>query len=341
MTSRPRVSVVMPVFNGAAYLDAAIRSVLAQTFTAWELLVIDDGSADESATLAAAYGDPRIRLLRNDGNRGLPYTRNRGIEEARGEYLAFLDSDDIALPQRLAVQIDFLDRHPGHVGIGGWVQPIDAAGNLRRHQWRYPGSPEYCRATLFFRQYFNTSTFTARTDALRAVRFSPEVPLAEDYDLFVRLGETASLSNLPVVLTHYRQHASSTTATKRKALANSLERVNLRQLASLGIAATPWELTLHRHIEWLHLPTDRSLLEAAEHWLRRIVSQNDERLVYEPGALRQAAGERWHALCEQGLRQGNPGSLTLFYGSPLWRESRLGTREHGRLLARGARACFA
>ena len=341
MTSRPRVSVVMPVFNGAAYLDAAIRSVLAQTFTAWELLVIDDGSADESAAIAAAHGDPRIRLLRNDGNRGLPYTRNRGMDEARGEYLAFLDSDDIALPQRLAVQIDYLERNPEIVGVGSWVQPIDSAGKPFRHIWKLPGDARFCRATLLFRAYINTSTFTARTADLRKQGFASDIHLAEDYDLYVRLSENHKLLNMPMVLSLCRQHPNSTTATRKSALAKALALVNNRQLTSLGITASPWELTLHRHVEWLHLPTDRSLLEAAEHWLRRIVRQNDERLVYDPAALRQAAGERWHALCEQGLRQGNPGSLALFYGSPLWRESRLGTREHGRLLARGARACIA
>lgn len=340
MSLAPRVSVVMPVYNGAAYLDAAIRSVIGQTFTDWELLVIDDGSTDDSAAIAAAHADPRIRLLRNDGNRGLPYTRNRGIDEARGEYLAFLDADDIALPPRLATQVAFLDKHQDHVGVGGWVQPIDATGTPHRHLWRYPGEAAYCKATLLFRQYFNTSTFTARTLSLREDGFSPEVLLAEDYNLYVRLSDKFSLSNLPQVLTQYRQHAGSTTATRRAALARAIETVNTRQLKALGISPTAEELALHRHIEWLHLATDNTLLMAAEKWLQHIVRQNDERRIYDPAALRHAAGERWHALCEHGLRQGRPGSLASYYASPLWRESRLGITGHGRLLARGARACL-
>jgi glycosyltransferase involved in cell wall biosynthesis len=109
----PRVSIIVIFFNGAAFFDEAIESVLAQTFTDWELLLCDDGSTDESTAKADLWAarDPRIRRLEHEGhaNRGMSATRNLGLTEARGEYVAFLDCDDVWLPEKLSAQVPILD----------------------------------------------------------------------------------------------------------------------------------------------------------------------------------------------------------------------------------------
>jgi len=120
-----KVTIVIPVYNREKYIVAALESVLAQTFTDFELLVIDDGSTDRSVALARSYGDPRMRLVCHTTNLGVAKTRNQGLQLARGEYLAFLDSDDWAYPARLAKQVAFLDHHPDYAAVGAWIEKRD------------------------------------------------------------------------------------------------------------------------------------------------------------------------------------------------------------------------
>ena len=324
----------MPVFNGAAYLAAAMNSVLVQTLQDWELIVIDDGSSDASASIAQAYSAPRIRLLKNPHNLGLPLTRNRGLNEARGNYVAFLDSDDIALPQRLHQQIDFLEANPGIAAVGASVQPINAQGKVTGPDWRSPGDVAYCKARLLFGSYLVTSSFTARAQALQANRFDPAIALAEDFDFYNRLCERHCLVNLPQTLTQYRVHGSNITTTRRQALRESLESINHRQLGELGIQPTARELLIHRHIEWLDMAPSEDMLVEVSAWLLRILSHNQRSAVYDTAALHQAASERWHAVCESALRGGYRPAWLSFYRSPLRAMRALGMVGHAKLAAR-------
>jgi glycosyltransferase involved in cell wall biosynthesis len=119
LSSEPAVSVVMPMYNAAPYVGEAVRSVLGQTFSDFELIVIDDGSKDDSATEVerAAKGDARLRLIRQS-NSGVSVASNKGTELARGEFLARADSDDICLPNRLEKQVGYLREHPDCVAVG-------------------------------------------------------------------------------------------------------------------------------------------------------------------------------------------------------------------------------
>src|SRR5258705_775698 len=108
----PQVSVLLPVWNGERHLAAAIESVLGQSFTDFELLIVDDGSTDGSAALIRRYGDERIRLFENEKNLGVTRSLNLGLAQARGRYVARMDADDLSAPERLARQVAFLDSHP-------------------------------------------------------------------------------------------------------------------------------------------------------------------------------------------------------------------------------------
>jgi glycosyltransferase involved in cell wall biosynthesis len=117
----PKISVVMPVYNGKEYLALAVESILRQTFADFEFIIINDGSTDNSADIAASYEDPRIKLLHNDKNLGLIPSFNRGLENSRGEYIARMDADDIAFPDRFKKQVAFLDDHPDIALCGSWA----------------------------------------------------------------------------------------------------------------------------------------------------------------------------------------------------------------------------
>jgi glycosyltransferase involved in cell wall biosynthesis len=330
----PKVSVVMPVFNGAAYLSAAIDSILAQTLQELELIVIDDGSTDDSAAIACGYADPRVRFLQNPNNLGLPLTRNLGIDAARGNYIAFLDSDDIALPERLQLQVEFLDTNPDIAAVGASAQPINAEGKVIGSVWRCPGDAAYCKAMLLFRAYMITSTFIVRAPVLRHNRFDPSIALAEDFNLYNRLCNQHRLLNLPQALIKFRIHPNSITATRRQAMREAIGGINRRQLAALGVAASDQELRLHRHIEWLDMAPSAGLLAEILAWLLRLIEHNEQRQIYDRTALRQAAASRWHAVCDDALRKGCRPAWPAFYRSPLWRAHAMAMADHLKLAAR-------
>src|SRR5207237_7493623 len=125
MLQAPRVSVLLPVWNGEAFLEQAMESILRQTLSSFELIVIDDGSTDRTAAIADEFAsrDDRVRVLRRP-HEGLSATLNAGIAAARGEYVARMDADDISVPDRLQKQVAYLDAHPGSVALGTWIEVL-------------------------------------------------------------------------------------------------------------------------------------------------------------------------------------------------------------------------
>lgn len=205
MAERPRVSVVMAVRDGAAYLGQAVDSILGQTLRDLELVVVDDGSADTTPELLrrAASADPRMRVLRQEPV-GLVAALNRGCAAAQAPYIARMDADDVAFPDRLARQAEWLDRNPRVALVGSAVMRIDAAGReLKRN---------VCPTTHaeIVRELDRYNCFTHSTVMIRADRFAAaggyrEAYLhAEDHDLWLRMSERDELANLPDPLLYYR-----------------------------------------------------------------------------------------------------------------------------------------
>jgi len=210
----PTVSVVLPVYNGALYVRAAIESILAQTFSDFELIIIDDGSTDTTAQVVTSIQDSRIIFLKQP-NKGLAETLNRGISLARGRYIARHDHDDMSLPTRFEKQVAFLDAHPDYALLGTrstiWVldQPT-----TRGHA--HPSDDALLRFELLFDCPFVHGSVMIRRDALREVGGyttdkSRQPP--EDYELWSRLIRHSKVSNLDEALLIYREVPSSITRT--------------------------------------------------------------------------------------------------------------------------------
>lgn len=125
-----RVSVIMPIYNEEKYLSYAIDSILAQTYTAWELIIVNDASTDRSEEIVKSYSDPRIRYFSYDENKGNPYAQNLGMREARGEYILVLAGDDVAYPNMLESQVEYLDSHPECIHVQGAMDYIDKNGKV-------------------------------------------------------------------------------------------------------------------------------------------------------------------------------------------------------------------
>jgi len=200
----------MPVYNAAPYLDAAIDSILGQTFTDLELVCLDDGSSDDSATILAqaATRDPRVRILpAYGGNRGVIAARNALLAATRGTYTGWMDADDISAPTRFATQIAFLEANEGFVAVGSAITLTDERLHPQKVQTFDPSperqarDPEICCATV-----------VARTDAVRAAGPMRDIfrPGGEDGDWILKLAESGAVTNIAEPLYLYRQHGSST-----------------------------------------------------------------------------------------------------------------------------------
>lgn len=211
----PVVSVIMPVFNTSDYLAQAIESVLSQTLADFELVIVDDGSTDDSMAIAARYvrTDRRVRVIRNP-NKGLSRARNQGVEAARGDFMAALDSDDVALPDRLSLQVAFLVRHPECVVLGGQVDLVDPEGSPIAPMSVCLHHDDIMTQLLQGRgsAIVQPSAMFRRSAVLAAGGYDERLDTAEDLDLYLRLAERGVLANLPHTLLRMRRHPDSLTA---------------------------------------------------------------------------------------------------------------------------------
>ncbi|XGB43807.1 MAG: glycosyltransferase [Nodosilinea sp. LVE1205-7] len=201
----------MTAYNAQRYIALAIESILVQTLTDFELIIIDDGSRDRTAQVVCHYLNRDRRLSFISGqHRGIAAARNELLSRAKGELLAVMDADDIALPERLQLQVDFLANHPEVVCVGSAQQWIDEAG---RYLWVHP-EPQLDRdiqpSLLVGKTCINNSSAMMRREAvIDAGGYDESLAQAEDLDLFLRLGEIGQLANLSDPLIQYRQHANS------------------------------------------------------------------------------------------------------------------------------------
>ena len=209
----PSVSVVMPVRNASNYLKYSIESILEQSFGDFELLIVDDGSADDSAEVLRRYADAdsRIRLTVR-ANAGLVPTLNEMLRAARGEFIARMDADDVALPNRFKDQLDFLRTHPDIVCVGGAYMRIDEKGRrLMRINLKQDHESIQKDALSGNCQLCHPSVMMRRNAVLTAGGYDKRWEYAEDLDLWLRLGEIGRIANLPQVILNYRLHEKSRT----------------------------------------------------------------------------------------------------------------------------------
>lgn len=233
----PIVSVVMPVFNGERYLRPAIDSILAQTWRNFEFLIINDGSTDETTRILheIASTDAHIRVLHGP-RRGLVHSLNEGCAEAAGHYIARMDSDDIAMPERLRLQVDFLNNHPAVALVGSSMAIINDDGNVF-DTWRYPTEPARIKDALLETNCLAHPTIMMRKSAFDAAgRYRNTFLYAEDYDLWLRMSEHYEIANLNEPTLFYRVHDRqiSIRQLKKRTLSTLAAQMSARGRRKLG-----------------------------------------------------------------------------------------------------------
>ena len=204
----PCISVILPVYNGSSYLSQAIESILKQSYDDFELIVIDDGSNDDSLNIIEQFAnnDKRIIVITRR-NKGLVATLNEGISLAKGFWVARMDADDIALPNRLERQLEWIEKTGADI-CGSWVRFFGAGG---RRVWKCYQTDQAIKIDMLFRSPLAHPAVLMRADVAKHFCYRPEFDKAEDYDLWVRLAQAGlKMTNIPEVLLLYRIHSSQT-----------------------------------------------------------------------------------------------------------------------------------
>ena len=240
----PKVSVLLPVYNAAPYLREAVDSILNQTFTDFEFLIIDDGSTDASGEIIETYRDPRIVYVKNERNLGLVGTLNKGIDLAKGEYIARMDADDVSLPERFAKQVGFMDSHP-EVGACGTAYTFFGDSN---HTEVRPADYRRAFTLLASTPCLGHPTALIRKEVLTdyGIRYEGTFEYAADYALWIRLSRISCLCSLPEPLLLYRWHSSNMSKTDES---RTLARAKARILWHELVFGKPLEVSQARYLK--------------------------------------------------------------------------------------------
>jgi len=291
----------MATYNGAKYLKKSLRSILDGSYTNIEILVVDDGSTDDSVAIAKRVNDSRIRIISNQSNSGLVRTRQQIMQEARGTYLAWLDQDDIAYPHRIASQVAFLEKNQ-KVGVcGSWTmhRVHEPSGKewLRKSR-AAPGGHAEIRASTPFICPISFNTATMRVSAFRHydLRFREEYGNTLDYDMWSRAADVMELTNIQEYLGEYRVHPSQTSrgsAADRMLEASwSVQREVLKR--NLGVQIDADSDHVHRRMTLTPrlLVSESDAVEAGT-WLRFLAERNRTIGAYQERAFNNALSRQW------------------------------------------------
>jgi len=237
----PKISVLMPVYNAAEFVREAVESILAQTVQDFELIIVEDGSTDQSGALVEelAARDSRIRIIHNLENQGIVYSLNRGLDECRGEYLVRMDADDVALPHRLETQIAVMESDPGILVLGAAVTYIDRKGNdlglIRRSE--SPRSPLSGNFLLH-------PTVVIRRLALNkyGVHYQERFRYAEDYFLWLQLTRCGKIEVRDTLVVKYRITPSATRMQHLKGVLWATLKVKWAGVFELSLRPTGWDI---------------------------------------------------------------------------------------------------
>lgn len=308
----PMISVIMPVYNEAAYVTEAIRSILNQSYSNFEFLIFDDGSTDQSLEKIKAFKDTRIRIFSYSINQGYVIHLNRGIMESRGKYIARMDADDIAMPDRFERQVAYLEKHPEISILGGWYRNFGS-----QLVQKYPLEHEAIKTTMLTACPVVHPTVMMRRSCLLEHRlfYHPDYLYSEDFELWSRAIHHLKFANLPRVLIQRRIHGNNVSILHNNRQRRQSSSVRRRWIQDL----VNQEQLLHT-IAFLEgkLKIESLLRGDIQTLLQSIKSANLEKKVFQPAFLDAQLNYIYFMNCVNNLIQLEKyltaGSITVFIG---------------------------
>lgn len=248
--TEPLVSVFIPVYNAEKYIAESLESILNQTYDNLEILLVDDGSTDRSVEIIKSYNDPRIRLIQNEKNMGIPYTRNVGLDHANGKYMAIMDSDDISLPDRIEKQVRFLEGNPDIDVVGTFYYKFNEKSS-RKIKLKYT-KPEEIEIVLLFYSPISNPSSMVRLDTVKKhnIRYNLNYFVAQDYGFWADLTKFGGkIAVIPEFLLKYRTGHENITkrsnVKKRERRKQVLRSIHKGLLDYIGIHLSDEELAVY------------------------------------------------------------------------------------------------
>lgn len=233
MSSIPKVSVIMPVYNGGKHLGEAIQSILDQSFRDFELIIINDGSTDNSEQIILGYNDPRIQYVKNNENLRLIKTLNKGLDLARGEFIARMDQDDIANPERFTKQVSIFENNHDVGVCGTWFTFF--GDQKERTVIQHPQTHDAIKIHLLGHSTLGHPTVMMRKSAIKNLRYDEQYQAAEDYEFWVRLSTITKMYNIPESLLDYRMHTTNMTVLEDSTQSKTSDKIRTDQLRRLDV----------------------------------------------------------------------------------------------------------
>ena len=311
MDKKPLVTIVMSVYNGEQFLREAIDSMLGQTFSDFDFLIINDASTDNSVKIINEYDDQRIKLIHNKQNIGLTKSLNKGLKLAQGRYIARMDADDISLPTRLEKQVDYMESH-SEVGLcGGWFQIIEGPFIKK------PETHEEIAVRMLRRNPFGHSTVMMRKSVLEnhSLTYDETLVSSQDYDFWSRMINYTKAYNIPEVLVKYRVHNKQISASKRNEQLKNETKIKKAILKKLLPDTSDYEVQIHEKVV---VGTEKiSSTEFSRYckFLKKLYEANYKMKAYEPDFLLRATQSLWLSAFN---KNGSPFAVIPLIWNPLF-----------------------
>lgn len=287
MNTSPKISVVMSVYNGQKYLKEAIESVLNQTFPDFEFIIFDDCSTDKSLSIIETYTDKRIKLIKNEINKGLTVNLIEGVKIAQGEFLARMDADDICIPQRLEVQLEFLINNPKISILGSAVTFFEDNG--QEFIGIQPLTHEEIVVELLFGFTMLHPSVMMRLANLHLnhLNYNPYFKYSQDFDLWVRASKILKFANLNKSLLKMREHSDKISHTLRPEQKAFSEEIRERLFIELNLNISQKEKELIHNIAIDSCLLESDKLKSLEKILAQIIESNNIRQIYKNSVLQK------------------------------------------------------
>jgi len=307
----PLISVLVPAYNASAWIGEALLSLLNQSYSSLEIIVVDDASKDNTFERAASLGDSRVRIVKNEQNLGLILSLNRACSLAEGKYFARMDADDRALPTRIAKQVAALEAEPEIGVIGTAIRFFSEEpqwDSVTRHPLYHPQTPAEMKATLPFYSSLGHGSAMMRRSIFDQITekdshghpalYDSAFPHAEDFELWSRLSlKGIAMRSLPEILQEVRLHGSSVSRRENVAQLESAHRVRAQWRRQLGLADSGTHFETHLSLGTLNFPSDIEFLDRAEECLLELLEANKKKHLFDEHAWERSLSMRWWQAC--------------------------------------------
>lgn len=311
------VSVNIVVYNGARFIADAIQSIIDQTYTDFELIIVDDGSTDKTVSIIETFNDKRIHIIKHKKNLGSLNARITALDASNGEYIAILDADDIAMPNRLKIQSEFLKKNTDYGLVGGIAEIIDENGDKINKTQSISLSAEQTKVYLLFKNCFTHSAVMYRKKMLNKFGFEKEVILSEDYDVITKIATEMKVMNLPEIVVQYRKHNRNISRNNYK-IAKNQRTIISNQISFLGITPSKNNLDIHIRLTKKNTHTDLKLIQDTSKWLDTLFTANRYKKIFpEPAFYNRLSGYWFNLMNNPSIFQSR--LLITYLSSPiLW-----------------------